>query len=240
MLLTGYAKQSLILSRDAIPQGSTAVYKWDGKAKIRGRHVVLIVGYDDTKGCWIVRNSWGPNVADHGYYYVGYGQVTIDSSPKTGITNVNPDPWSRRRHHNGALYQSGNGATHRNFEMVRNLGGGVLEQVWRNGGDGGNFAWGVAGKLLAKGPNVNGQPVMTGTSMNRDFELLYWQDGGYFNHWFYSQISGNWFNTGLQGNGHIAGYPGFTELSDSTFIVAARNDDGSMWEVRNNQTLIAG
>lgn len=55
----------------------------------------------------------------NGYYYIGYGQVTIVSSPKTGIINVNPDAFSRRRCYNGNLYQSGNGATHRNFELVR-------------------------------------------------------------------------------------------------------------------------
>jgi hypothetical protein len=64
---------------------SKGVYKWDGKSPIRGRHVVLIVGYDDTRGCWIVKNSWGTYEGDHGYYYIGYGQVTIDSSPKSGM-----------------------------------------------------------------------------------------------------------------------------------------------------------
>jgi C1A family cysteine protease len=60
------------------------VYKYDGTSKWRGRHVVLVVGYDDVRGCWIIKNSWGLGEGDNGFYYIGYGQVTIDSAPKTG------------------------------------------------------------------------------------------------------------------------------------------------------------
>jgi C1A family cysteine protease len=37
-----------------------------------GGHAVLIVGYDDTKKCLIVRNSWGENWGDKGYFYLPY------------------------------------------------------------------------------------------------------------------------------------------------------------------------
>jgi hypothetical protein len=35
------------------------------------------------------------------------------------VHNVNPDPWTKRRLHSGAMVESGSGATHRNFELVR-------------------------------------------------------------------------------------------------------------------------
>jgi hypothetical protein len=72
---------------------SKGVYRWDGVSKIRGRHVVLIVGYDDNRQCWIVKNSWGNYEGDNGFYYIGYGQVTIDSSYKTGKIHNDFEIW---------------------------------------------------------------------------------------------------------------------------------------------------
>jgi C1A family cysteine protease len=40
-----------------------------------GGHAVLIVGYDDTKQCLIVRNSWGEAWGDKGYFYMPYAYV---------------------------------------------------------------------------------------------------------------------------------------------------------------------
>jgi C1A family cysteine protease len=40
-----------------------------------GGHAILAVGYDDAKGQFIVRNSWGPDNADHGYFYMPYEYV---------------------------------------------------------------------------------------------------------------------------------------------------------------------
>lgn len=37
-----------------------------------GGHAVLVVGYDDAKGCYIVRNSWGASWGDQGYFYLPY------------------------------------------------------------------------------------------------------------------------------------------------------------------------
>jgi C1A family cysteine protease len=37
--------------------------------RILGGHAVLIVGYDDSKNQYIVRNSWGSGWGDHGYCY---------------------------------------------------------------------------------------------------------------------------------------------------------------------------
>lgn len=44
--------------------------------KLIGGHAVLGVGYDDAKQVIIVRNSWGPNWGDKGYFYMPYKYVT--------------------------------------------------------------------------------------------------------------------------------------------------------------------
>jgi hypothetical protein len=40
-----------------------------------GGHAVCIVGYDDHKQCFIVRNSWGTTWGDKGYFYMPYGFI---------------------------------------------------------------------------------------------------------------------------------------------------------------------
>jgi hypothetical protein len=37
-----------------------------------GGHVVTIVGYDDSKSCWIVKNSWGTKWGEHGWFRMSY------------------------------------------------------------------------------------------------------------------------------------------------------------------------
>ena len=43
---------------------------WDG-------HAILIVGWDDSRSCWIAKNSWGDNWGDDGYAYIRYGAGNV-------------------------------------------------------------------------------------------------------------------------------------------------------------------
>lgn len=43
-------------------------------------HAVIIAGYDDASGYWIVKNSWGSTWNGDGYFKVGYGECAIESS----------------------------------------------------------------------------------------------------------------------------------------------------------------
>ena len=40
-------------------------------------HFVVLAGYDDSGGYWIVKNSWGDTWAEEGYYKLGYGACNI-------------------------------------------------------------------------------------------------------------------------------------------------------------------
>jgi C1A family cysteine protease len=46
------------------------------KDKVLGGHAVLAVGYDDKAQQFIVRNSWGRNNQDKGYFYMPYAYLT--------------------------------------------------------------------------------------------------------------------------------------------------------------------
>lgn len=47
------------------------------KEKSQGGHAVLVVGYDDVKKMLIVKNSWGTDWGDHGYFYMPYEYVKL-------------------------------------------------------------------------------------------------------------------------------------------------------------------
>ncbi|MEN6440493.1 MAG: C1 family peptidase [Syntrophobacter sp.] len=52
----------------------SGVYKAVSKT-YEGGHAVLIVGYDDTNQCFIVKNSWGTNWGESGYFRIAYTQL---------------------------------------------------------------------------------------------------------------------------------------------------------------------
>ena len=75
------------------------VYKprWGGRA---GGHVVTIVGYDDSKECWIVKNSWGSRWGEDGWFRMAYDADMFAEwyGPGTGVMyldgiygNLKPD-----------------------------------------------------------------------------------------------------------------------------------------------------
>lgn len=42
-------------------------------------HAVTLVGWDDSKGAWLMRNSWGADWGDDGYMWIQYGSNRIGS-----------------------------------------------------------------------------------------------------------------------------------------------------------------
>ena len=54
-----------------------------------GGHAVMAIGYDDTKKAIIVRNSWGADWGDKGYFYLPYDYISN--------TNLADDFWTLRK-----------------------------------------------------------------------------------------------------------------------------------------------
>jgi hypothetical protein len=190
----------------------------------RGGHFLLVVGYDDGQQAWICKNSWGA-WGDHGYVLVGYGEAGIDQYAKAGLTGLNPDPWTKRRLHNGNLYESGNGAAHRNFEAV-SVHSGAVTSYWREGTS--PFPW-ASDKTFAA--DATHAPTLTGTTYDRNLELVYRTTGNRLHHWWRAGGGGDWNDGGVFGPTDTAGVPGFVQGdygAPGNFEVVVRTADGRL------------
>lgn len=58
-------------------------------------HAIVLVGWDDADGAWILRNSWGPNWGEDGYMRIAYGTNKVGYSANYvvyGGTTPTPTP----------------------------------------------------------------------------------------------------------------------------------------------------
>lgn len=63
-----------------------------------GGHCVTIVGYDDSLGCWICKNSWGTGWGESGFFRIAYGQCGIDSWDNLGVNSITDTGWRTNSH----------------------------------------------------------------------------------------------------------------------------------------------
>ena len=195
----------------------------------RGLHAVLIVGYDDTNQCWICKNSWGQGWGENwngvrGYFRIRYGEVKCDQYSKYGVRYSNPDPWAKRRLHSGNLLESGDGALHRNFEVLY-AAGNQAKHFWR---DGSTHVW-HAGPSF--GNDVAVCPTLTSTTFNRNLECVYLTGGLRLHHWWRDQGTGVWHDGGVFGPTDANGIPGFIQGNygaPGNFEVVVRTSDGRL------------
>jgi C1A family cysteine protease len=70
--------------------------------ELAGYHAVAVVGYVETEGAWICKNSWGTGWGEGGWFKLGYGECGIDTefamygveavSPPAPVPEPGPDP----------------------------------------------------------------------------------------------------------------------------------------------------
>jgi hypothetical protein len=192
---------------------------------LRGGHCVLIVGYDDSKQAWLMRNSWGTGWGMNGYCWIGYGQADIDTWAKLGVQGTNPDPWSKRRTHSGSMIESGDGTGHKNFELLAASPNGEIVHYWREGTA---LTW---AKAETFGNDARWCPTLTGTTYNRNFESIHTTKAGRLHHWFFDQASNKWLDGGIFGPTDAVGVPGFLQGNygaPGNFEVVVSTKDGRL------------
>jgi hypothetical protein len=204
-------------------------------------HCIVIVGYDDAKQAWLIRNSWGTGWGTDGYGWFGYGQGEhgLEYYVSYGILGIatNPDPWTKRRLHNGDFYESGDGQNHRNFELWSPAPGNAIRHYYR---DGHSNNWSLAETLpmVSLPPAFNTQgydcanvPSVLGSTYYRNFEVIYMTTSGQLHHFLYDQIGGKWIDRGLFGPMDTAGIAGFIQINvgaPGNFEVVVRRATGQL------------
>ncbi|KAK4650980.1 hypothetical protein QC762_700920 [Podospora pseudocomata] len=210
------------------PTNPHHVYAWDGVSGNTGNHIALVVGYDDERGTWIMKNSWGKAWGDGGFVYFAYDNANIDIWVKYGLRNVNPDPWTRRRHQSGNMMQSGDGETHRNFELLLSDPVKGIRHISRNGDTG---EWSEVSQLSSdEGVSVLGQPSIIGTSRNRDFHAVAVTEDKSIQQWTYTDKK--WSQVSSLGQSKVDGFTGFTQIDDGSLLLVVRHIDGTLNEYR--------
>lgn len=69
-IVVGFSVYSSFMS-DTV--ASTGIVPMPGTdEQLLGGHAVLVVGYDNTRQCWVARNSWSETWGDKGYFYMPY------------------------------------------------------------------------------------------------------------------------------------------------------------------------
>lgn len=71
--------------------GGTYVPETEAEDAILGYHALLLVGWDDERGAWLARNSWGGAWGNSGYLWLGYGS---SDSNRQVYTATGSDPWA--------------------------------------------------------------------------------------------------------------------------------------------------
>lgn len=67
-------------------------YEFDSHGKndlMYGNHSVLIIGWDDDKGAWLIKNSWGTNWGEEGYMWIRYNSNEIGARAAWVIAKKN-------------------------------------------------------------------------------------------------------------------------------------------------------
>jgi hypothetical protein len=205
-----------------------------------GRHAMLVVGFDDTQSCWIVKNSWGTAFADRGFVRVAYGQAWLEDEAWVGMRNTNPDPWTKRRHRNGVVIESGNGAKHQNLELFLRKGTSIVHD-WQEAGSG---PWNSSGIVHSidewRGfpQDAIDCPVAIQSTFNRNFELVYRSSMGSLRHLYFDQASHMWNDATLFGPSDPVGMPGFVQGNrgapgDFEVVVMTRTGTAQHWTKHN-------
>ena len=112
----GSATCGITWDSSMIQKDKVSYYNNDDNARNDSNHEVLIVGWDDdysadhfkgvTKnGAWLVRNSWGNNIGNNGYFWVSYQDKSlIPSCTIRSYEEVSDDDTIYNLDESGALY----------------------------------------------------------------------------------------------------------------------------------------
>lgn len=88
----GPCSSGMMIYEDFLDWNGMGIYEWNKTSPSVGGHAIVLVGWGEENGkkYWIVRNSWGKDWGDGGYYKVlrGVNHCEIEENAFTGIPNI--------------------------------------------------------------------------------------------------------------------------------------------------------
>jgi Papain family cysteine protease len=189
-----------------------------------GWHAMLVVGFDDAQGAWIVKNSWSNSWGLQGFAYIGYGEAEIDTYAKIGLQHVDVDPWSKRRLSNGNLVEGDSGELHTDFDMLCADDNSRLRHWRRENSSQQNWK---ALETFASDVALF-RPSLIQSTYGRNFETVFLNNESRLHHFWYERATQTWNDGGSFGPTDAAGIPGFMQSDYSApgnFEVVVRTKD---------------
>jgi len=176
------------------------VYKWNGtspKVETDGKglgHAVCVIGFDDSRQAWLIKNSWGTNWGSGGFAYFAYGESGIDAQMwgVNGLSTIYPFLTTAGLP-SVCVYQ---GQTH---YCYRDSNNNIQDVVWT----GSNWAiQQIAGPgSTSGGPAAASNPAVVG--FHDEMHCFYYDSAGEI--WDAEWSGSRWYSFQLTGNGGIAG-----------------------------------
>ena len=133
---------------------------FDEKSNSQVNHAVVLVGWDDSRNAWLLRNSWGSNWGEDGYMWIDYGSNSVGAYAAWAMVEEDANA-SKNNHNNGPVTKV---FSERNFRVTNDSGQDVeLSVQWYTNRDG-KWQWlpgtpdkssKVATYALAKGQSLN-------------------------------------------------------------------------------------
>lgn len=78
--LVNYGPLSVYINMGGAFNTETGNFECDNMQPGSINHAVVLVGYDDSAQHWIIKNSWGTDYEDNGYFNVSYGNCNVDNT----------------------------------------------------------------------------------------------------------------------------------------------------------------
>lgn len=88
----GPCSSGVVIYDDFLEWNGKGVYEWDKTSGVVGGHAIVLMGWGEEGGkkYWLVRNSWGADWGDKGYFKIlrGENHCEIEENVFTGIPNI--------------------------------------------------------------------------------------------------------------------------------------------------------
>jgi cathepsin B len=88
----GPVSSGMVVYEDFMNWEGNGIYEYDKKSEYVGGHAIVIMGWGEEKGkkYWLVRNSWGEDWGDNGYFKIlrGVNHCEIEENCFVGFPNI--------------------------------------------------------------------------------------------------------------------------------------------------------